>query len=303
VIGGAVAPDKADAKTIFVLDFWATWCPPCRRSTPFLNELAERYKNRGVVVAGISAEDEATIVKFAQEMKVTYPMAADDRGATTKAYLADDAPAIPQAFVVKGGVIIWTGHPMAGLDKALDQILAGTYDPQKSTKLAAAKAMLRKATKEGDMDRVLMALDQLMKLQPEEYSYVTMKVDALREKNDTAGILKTREAAAKSFAKSSESLNNLAWDIVTDPDLAARDLRLALQCAEDAVRLANRKEAASLDTLARACYELGLLDEAMSIQKEAIVAAQGAEERNSVNAAMKYYEQVKAVRAERAARK
>jgi peroxiredoxin len=58
-----------------VVNFWATWCPPCLLETPELVELADQYKSRGVTIVGISYDDAPEQVKqFASEFKVTYPL-------------------------------------------------------------------------------------------------------------------------------------------------------------------------------------------------------------------------------------
>uniref|UniRef100_A0A7C4TCJ4 TlpA family protein disulfide reductase n=1 Tax=candidate division WOR-3 bacterium TaxID=2052148 RepID=A0A7C4TCJ4_UNCW3 len=59
---------------VVLLDFWATWCPPCRRSIPHLISLYEKYKDRGVIIIGISSEEEGTIRNFRDENGITYPL-------------------------------------------------------------------------------------------------------------------------------------------------------------------------------------------------------------------------------------
>lgn len=60
--------------TILVLNFWATWCAPCREEMPELSQLHQEYKNRNVMVLGI-AEDELTPVReFLQDSPVSYPI-------------------------------------------------------------------------------------------------------------------------------------------------------------------------------------------------------------------------------------
>ncbi len=67
-----------------ILDFWATWCPPCRKEVPELNALYRKYRARGLVVVGVSVDkvqgDGVKSVRpFAQEFKVSYPiLMADD---------------------------------------------------------------------------------------------------------------------------------------------------------------------------------------------------------------------------------
>ena len=58
-----------------LINLWATWCGPCRLETPQLVKLYEQYKDRGLVIVGISVDDGPEAVKaFAEELKVTYPM-------------------------------------------------------------------------------------------------------------------------------------------------------------------------------------------------------------------------------------
>jgi thiol-disulfide isomerase/thioredoxin len=65
-----------------VLDFWATWCAPCRASMPHLNEVSTRYASRGLAVVGMSVDETgpAPVKRFASELGVHFPiaMANDD---------------------------------------------------------------------------------------------------------------------------------------------------------------------------------------------------------------------------------
>jgi len=68
---------------IIVLNFWATWCVPCREEMPLLEKLHREYSERGVIVIGPSADEESTqkqIPRFLRQVKVTFPVWV---GATT----------------------------------------------------------------------------------------------------------------------------------------------------------------------------------------------------------------------------
>jgi len=118
-----------DGKAVYVVEFWATWCGPCRVSIPHLTALQKKMKDKGVVVVGISDETPATVKPFVNQMadKMDYTVACDKSAQTAAAYLgAYGVNTIPTAFIVgKDGRVLWLGHPMAGLEKALDEILAG----------------------------------------------------------------------------------------------------------------------------------------------------------------------------------
>ena len=58
-----------------LINFWATWCPPCKAEIPWFVEFAEKYRDRNLVVVGISVDDTPEDIRtFSQEYKVNYPM-------------------------------------------------------------------------------------------------------------------------------------------------------------------------------------------------------------------------------------
>ena len=56
---------------LIILDFWATWCPPCKVEIPYLVEFYNNYKNRGLTVIGVSAEDTVTLINFKNDLAAT----------------------------------------------------------------------------------------------------------------------------------------------------------------------------------------------------------------------------------------
>ncbi len=60
---------------VILLNFWATWCPPCKTELPGFVELYDQYKDKGLVILGISGDDDAeTLRTFAKEWNLNYPM-------------------------------------------------------------------------------------------------------------------------------------------------------------------------------------------------------------------------------------
>jgi len=109
---------------VHVVEFWATWCPPCLTSIPHLTALQEKYADRGVNIIGVSDEELATVESFVEKMgdKMAYTVAID--GGISKDYIEKyNIGGIPHAFVVKDGEIVWHGHPMAKLEAAIEDAL------------------------------------------------------------------------------------------------------------------------------------------------------------------------------------
>ncbi|MFM1892826.1 MAG: hypothetical protein RLZ44_1903 [Pseudomonadota bacterium] len=66
------------ADKVLVLNFWATWCPPCREETPLFVELQEKYRAAGVQFVGIAIDDQGPTAEFAANYGINYPVLMGD---------------------------------------------------------------------------------------------------------------------------------------------------------------------------------------------------------------------------------
>lgn len=85
---------------VLVLDFYATWCVPCRQSIPHLIALEEKYGPQGLQIVGLNVggpDDRVKVAGFAKALQIKYPLGFPDR-ALTDLFLADNQT-IPQTFV------------------------------------------------------------------------------------------------------------------------------------------------------------------------------------------------------------
>ena len=159
VKGDAVA--KLDADKTYVVEFWATWCGPCKTSIPHLTEMAHKFTQVtfiGMDVFERGKDQDAAVAKFVEKMgdKMDYHVGMD----TEDTFMADHwmkaagQNGIPTAFLVQQGKLVWIGHPMGGLEQALEEVVAGKFDIEKAKKRSAASAKVeafyRKAMQGGD---------------------------------------------------------------------------------------------------------------------------------------------------------
>ncbi|MDX6767484.1 MAG: TlpA disulfide reductase family protein [Candidatus Methylacidiphilales bacterium] len=104
-----------------VVEFWATWCGPCRDSIPHMNKIHDQFKDRGLVIIGITDEDRKDVREFTKEIPMHYVVATDEKARLKKSLAVT---AIPHAVVVdKAGKIVWEGHPLQLEDKVVEDVL------------------------------------------------------------------------------------------------------------------------------------------------------------------------------------
>jgi thiol-disulfide isomerase/thioredoxin len=93
---------------VLVVNFWATWCPPCREEMPALSELHEALKGKNVAVLGVAIDEMALVKAFSTETPVSYPLLiAEDEGMALSSQLGNDKGVLPYTIIIdtKGNVV------------------------------------------------------------------------------------------------------------------------------------------------------------------------------------------------------
>ena len=86
---------------VIVLNFWATWCPPCREEMPELSKMQDQYKNQNLVIIGLSTDDLETTKTFIQSNPVSYPVLAGDMQAMNFAEsLGNNQGVLPYTVII-----------------------------------------------------------------------------------------------------------------------------------------------------------------------------------------------------------
>ncbi|HYE63512.1 MAG TPA: thioredoxin domain-containing protein [Phycisphaerales bacterium] len=308
-------------KGIYVVEFWATWCGPCIRNIPHLTEMQKEYKDK-VRFIGVSIWEENNELEDGKYLdRVTeFVKNQGDKMDYTVAYGGSPAPmsdtwmrasgqgGIPSAFIVKDNKIQWIGHP-AGMDKVLKEVVAGTYDlkaaSEKSAKAAASAkkqrelmAKLQEARTSGDEEAEGKIVDELIELNPERNGMAAASrfKAILENKGETAAYEYAKKMTTGPVKDNAMVLNAISWSILDDEGYKNRDIDLAMDIAKRAVEITDSKNAAILDTLARAYWEKKDVAKAVEIQEKAVKAltdSDGDEMREEVEGNLKKYKGAK----------
>ncbi len=131
VKGEPIALAQDPGTHIFIVEFWATWCGPCRYTAPKLSALQKKFGDKGLVVIGISDEDAETVKPFLQkegrdmEFRVALDRAHTTNGRYFEGFGRENT--LPTAYVVDGnGRVAWIGNPLNPfMEKLVERLVAG----------------------------------------------------------------------------------------------------------------------------------------------------------------------------------
>jgi len=291
--------------TVYVVEFWATWCGPCKTTIPHLTELQKQFGDK-LAVIGVSVweRDQSKVVPYVEQMgdKMAYRVAMDDvsdkEGFMANNWMkASKQNGIPTAFVVdKAGMVAWIGHPMDGLDSVVGKVIDGTFDPKKAAEEAQAKEEKEKkiademkkvrktmrdmeeAAKNEEWDKAIAKADEAIALAPSMAGQINAtKFHLLFEgaKDYPRAYALAKQLSEGALKDDPRGLNEIAWTILDTEGVAKadRNIELAMTIAARACELTKNEDGMILDTLARAYFEQGNLDKAIELQITAVAKA------------------------------
>lgn len=281
---------------VYVVEFWATWCGPCKTSIPHLTDMAKKYAGKATFT-GVSVWEQkkdnsdtsyyAAVDKFVKDMgaKMDYNVAIDGpAGTMADTWMkAAGQDGIPTAFVInQEGKIAWIGHPMSGLDEVVGEVIAKKYD----SKAAAAKRKaeqdaqggmqeaaqkLQAAMESKDPKAVMSAYEEIIAKYPQAKPQVAPAIfTALLEMDSKAAVQFGKDFVASTKDMDAMTCNMIAWPVIEKEGMSMDDYKWALGIAEKAVAMTKETDYAILDTCAYGYYRTGDKAKALAMQQKAV---------------------------------
>ncbi|PWU20290.1 MAG: hypothetical protein C5B50_04300 [Verrucomicrobia bacterium] len=305
---------KFEKGKAYLVEFWATWCGPCRVSIPHLNEIHAQFKDKGLIVIGQDCweKDETLVAPFVARMgdKMTYRVALDDKEETKTGKMSETWMAaagqhgIPTAFLVDtSGFIAWIGHPMGLNADVIEDVLSGKFDRQKAAqeyadtqqkqvRLQTAFSAVNKAMRDKQWDEAMNKVEEYAKLVPpgpqKQMTTDMLRLNVLFGKEDYPAAFDLVKKVSDANSTNGPLQNGLAWRLITDKGIKQRNLPLAETLASRANDATQGTNGIVLDTLARIKFLRGDQEKAVALEEKAVGLTEG-EQRDRYESVLKKY--------------
>lgn len=292
--------EKFEPGKAYVIEFWATWCGPCRQTIPHLTELQKKYEDVTFIGVDVYEPNPEEVIPFVEEMgdKMDYRVALDSvpegqqpqDGLMAKNWMdAAGQAGIPTAFIVnQEGQVAWIGHPIE-MEEPLAQIAKGEYDlaaaikEQQDSKMVQQELgdlmnKLRRAESPDAIKALMPELDQLVERHPAMAPQLSMlKFNILAAIGEEADAVSAGEKLLEGeLGQEPQILNNIAWSLVAPNrgvEPGPKAIELASQAIAKAVEKTEGQDWALLDTLARVQFLQGNVAQALATQEKAVELA------------------------------
>ena len=260
----------------YIVEFWATWCAPCRKSIPHLNKIYEKYRSLGLTVIGISDEvkDVPKVRAFVRKQgsRMTYPVAIDG-GAKEDWFEAADRKGIPSVFIVDAtNTVVFIGNPLErDFESIVHKVVEGRYNPKLERFAKPKLEAAARAEKRRNWRDAYRHLDEVIEENPTVFFEVAVKkyrIMACEERNE-ADATEYGTKLVRNYRKDAPALRDLATMFASSNDECLLSTSLAEKAADALVSLEGDSSSLALSVSAMVAYHEGDFDRAVAEQKKA----------------------------------
>jgi thiol-disulfide isomerase/thioredoxin len=275
--------DALEPGKVYIVEFWATWCKPCRAAIPHLTKLQEELGDKGLVVIGISDEEPDLVKSFVDQMgdKMKYSVGIDRRGSTKGKWMsAADVKGIPASFIVdRKGNLAYIGNPHdEGFDSVVLKVLKGRYDPKLEPRAKPRMDEARRMRKVKNWKMTVKLYDEVIALDKSVYADVALeKFELYLVDMDDPGLAYGYAAEVMlEYAGDPNLLLEFATKVATDPKIKPESRRMdvalaAAQAARESLRESDRFHALAVEAMVY--FHQGDLQKAYDTQRQAYFMA------------------------------
>jgi len=276
--------DASDAE-VYVVEFWATWCSPCRKSIPHLTKLQEEFGEQGLKIVGISTDENPDVVEpfvKRQGMKMDYIVGVDNRKRTQRAWMdAAGQKGIPSAFIVdREGVIQFIGHPLSEeFEDVLVKVISGRYNLKKQIEAEPSIEAAKTYRAGNSWTEAAKAYENAIEIDNMVFAYLYLEhfhMLLIDKKDPTAAYAYVQKVITERGSEDPELLTWFAKDIAENEEIPESNRRMdvAMNAATTALSFARRKtDPMFLSAIAFVHFHNDEIEKAIEWQRNAYFSA------------------------------
>lgn len=279
-------PNLSDG--VVVVEFWATWCEPCKRAIPHLNALHKQFARLGLKIVGIAADEKTgSLTENVKSVKnfvkskgdaMGYIVGVDNMGEAKRRYMeAAKIEGIPATFVLgRNGRVLWIGRPSDDrFETVIKLAIQNKFDPILTPKAWETLEAAKRAAALRNFREAYLQIDEVVKMDPPLFGWLiaeryVMTLDTEKNAEAAKQYLKN---ILPGIAADPYSLQELVQTICKDPIQSERDLDSAMILAQQCRKACGSDPAPGMAMIALVHATKGEFEKAVEIQTAAWLAA------------------------------